>query len=129
MRQQQIAAAEKRMQEQQQRGIGNIQVVERQRQLDQDRERRENEIGHMANKPGMKVRIYDNLIQNVFISLILFISVASQLKGTKTIKRMNLNQKIQMPNIFYLNIFLLNVNQYKLALHILCDSFKKYLKK
>lgn len=54
IRQQQAEAAEKRLSEQEKRGIGNIDTVKRKQKLAEEREKRQNEVGN-DNNPGLKV--------------------------------------------------------------------------
>ncbi|XP_033334210.1 small VCP interacting protein [Megalopta genalis] len=53
-RMQQKEAAERRIAEQQSRGIKNIEAVKRQQRLDQERERREQESGGYNSQPVLK---------------------------------------------------------------------------
>lgn len=51
-----MEAAEKRIAEQQNRGIKNIEAVKRQERLDQLREKRQEEIGNKNVQSNLKVR-------------------------------------------------------------------------
>lgn len=51
-----MEAAEKRIAEQQNRGIKNIEAVKRQERLDQLREKRQEEIGNRNVQSNLKVR-------------------------------------------------------------------------
>jgi hypothetical protein len=55
VRQQQAAAAEKRMAEQMKRGIGNINAVKYQQKLSEQRDKTEREVGNSYNKTPLKV--------------------------------------------------------------------------
>lgn len=57
MRRKQVEAAERRIAEQQQRGIKNIEAVKRQQQLTLERERREQEAAASNTQPTLKVII------------------------------------------------------------------------
>ncbi|OXU18769.1 hypothetical protein TSAR_013661 [Trichomalopsis sarcophagae] len=54
IRQQQAEAAERRLAEQEKRGIGNVNAVKRQQKLAEEREKRENEAGNLNNQAGLK---------------------------------------------------------------------------
>ena len=56
IRQQQAAAAEKRLAEQEKRGIGNVNAVKRQQKLAEERDKRMNESQN-DNNPGLRVNI------------------------------------------------------------------------
>lgn len=56
MRRKQVEAAEKRIAEQQQRGIKNVEAVKRQQKLTMERERREQEAA-ASTQPTLRVRI------------------------------------------------------------------------
>lgn len=51
-----MEAAEKRIAEQQNRGIKNIEAVKRQERLDQLREKRQEEVGNKNVQSNLKVR-------------------------------------------------------------------------
>lgn len=51
-----MEAAEKRIAEQQNRGIKNIEAVKRQERLDQLREKRQEEVGNRNAQSNLKVR-------------------------------------------------------------------------
>lgn len=51
-----MEAAEKRIAEQQNRGIKNIEAVKRQERLDQLREKRQEEVGNRNIQSNLKVR-------------------------------------------------------------------------
>lgn len=57
MRQKQVEAAERRIAEQQQRGIKNMEAVKRQQKLTMERERREQEAAASSTQPTLKVKI------------------------------------------------------------------------
>lgn len=57
MRQRQVEAAEKRIAEQQQRGIKNMEAVKRQQKLTLEREKREEEAAANNIQPTLKVKI------------------------------------------------------------------------
>lgn len=56
MRRKQVEAAERRIAEQQQRGIKNVDAVKRQQQLALQREKREQEAAASNTQPTMKVK-------------------------------------------------------------------------
>lgn len=57
-RRKQMEAAEKRIAEQQNRGIKNIEAVKRQERLDQLREKRQEEIGNRNVQSNLKRKIF-----------------------------------------------------------------------
>ncbi|XP_014479723.1 PREDICTED: uncharacterized protein LOC106747007 [Dinoponera quadriceps] len=57
MRRRQVEAAERRIAEQQQRGIKNIDVVKRQQKLTLERERREQEAAASNTQPKLKWQV------------------------------------------------------------------------
>ncbi|XP_015124065.1 uncharacterized protein LOC107046078 [Diachasma alloeum] len=56
-RQQQVAAAEKRAQEQERRGIGDIHAVKRQQHQTEKREKLETEISNVDTETGLKWQV------------------------------------------------------------------------
>lgn len=57
-RRQQTEAAEKRLAQQEQRGIGNVNAVKRQQQLAAEREKREQEAANVDPQTTMKVNAF-----------------------------------------------------------------------
>ncbi|KAK0098325.1 hypothetical protein PV326_009519 [Microctonus aethiopoides] len=77
-RQQQVEAAEKRRIEQEKRGIGNVDAVRRQQQLDAERQQREQQLS-TANNTENPLKFCD-LIFGKYSRDLLFVSVANELK-------------------------------------------------
>ena len=68
-----MEAAERRIAEQQSRGIKNIEAVKRQERLDQLREQRQEEVGNRSGQSNLKVSCF--IFENIFKNKILVVKI------------------------------------------------------
>ncbi|KAF3420645.1 hypothetical protein E2986_13472 [Frieseomelitta varia] len=70
-RRKQMEAAERRIAEQQSRGIKNIEAVKRQERLDQLREKRQEEVGNRNVQSNLRLHVASKLMADLDLAAIL----------------------------------------------------------